>query len=123
MSDAAVPLETRADVAVCRIAGEYTLEAGVALVTATILRAREAGFAKLLVDVRALTGFAVPSLGARHWFMSEWAQAARGHLRVAMVARSEHIHPERFGVIAGRNFGLDSKVFESEGPALAWLAD
>ena len=114
--------EATADIATCRIAGEHTLEAGVALVTAAILRTRELGARKLLVDVRDVTGFDPPSIGARHWFMSEWAQAARGHVRVALLARAEHILPDRFGVIAGRNFGLDSNVFESEAVALAWLA-
>lgn len=114
--------EAGADVAKCRIAGEHTLDEGVALVTAAILRSRELGLGKLLVDVRTVTGFDPPSLAARHWFMGEWAKAARGHVRVAMVARAEHLRMDRFGVIAGRNFGMDSNVFEDEDQALAWLA-
>lgn len=114
--------EAGADFATCRVTGEHTLEEGVALVTAAILRARELGIGKLLLDVSSVTGFEPPSLAARHWFMDEWAKAARSQVRIAMVARAEHIHAERFGVIAGRNFGMDSNVFEDEGQALAWLS-
>jgi hypothetical protein len=116
-----VLFEPGADFATCRIVGEHTLEEGVALVTAAIMRTRELGIGKLLVDVGAATGFDPPSLAARHWFMNEWAKAARSEVRIAMVARAEHIHAERFGVIAGRNFGMESNVFEEEDQALAWL--
>jgi hypothetical protein len=114
--------EAGADIATCRVTGEHTLEEGVALVTAAILRSRELGIGKLLVDVTTVTGFGPPSLAARHWFMGEWAKAARAHVRLAMVARAEHLRVDRFGVIAGRNFGMDSNVFEDEDQALAWLA-
>lgn len=42
-------------------------------------------------------------------------------LRIAMVIRPEMIDPEEFGVIAGRNAGLDTDVFSAEPEALAWL--
>lgn len=117
---AATWFEVVADRAVFRMSGTHTLEDGVPQVTAAILQACELGLDKLLVDVTAIN-LPVPSVGARHWFMTEWARAARGRIVIAMVARPEFIDPDRFGVIAGRNHGLVSNVFESEPAALAWL--
>ena len=113
--------EAGADIATCRVTGEHTLEEGVALVTAAILRSRELGIGKLLVDVTTVTGFGPPSLAARHWFMGEWAKAARAHVRLAMVVRSEFLDPDRFCVIRAANLGLAYNLFDNEQRAFAWL--
>jgi hypothetical protein len=42
-------------------------------------------------------------------------------VRLAIVVRAELIDPEKFAVIAGRNFGFVSDVFEAEHEALDWL--
>lgn len=109
------------EVAVLRIAGEHTLEQTVNVVTAALLRAREHGAGKLLVDITAISGFDPPSLGARHEFVAKWAEAGRGHLRMAMVVRPEFLDPDKFCVIRAANLGLSYNLFDSEERARAWL--
>jgi hypothetical protein len=40
---------------------------------------------------------------------------------VALVARPEHIHPEKFGVKVASDRGMRGNVFTSEHDALEWL--
>ena len=52
----------------------------------------------------------------------EWAAAAKGAVRLAMVVQAELIDPQNFGVLAARNAGLIGNVFTEEPQARAWLA-
>lgn len=104
-----------------RLTGEQELENGVRQIADAILRTREVGLDKLLIDITTITGVEPPSLSTRHWFMGEWARVGRGSVRAAIVVRPEFIDPDRFGVIAGMNAGFVSNVFESEDRALDWL--
>ena len=107
--------------AVFRPTGEVSLERAVQLITSAILFAREQNLRKLMVVTSALTGFASPSVTARYFFVKEWAEAARGVVQVAVVARSEMIHPQKFGTIVAMNSGLNADAFLSEAEALTWL--
>lgn len=109
------------EVAVLRIAGEHTLQQTVDAVTAALLRAREQGAGKLLVDITAISGFDPPTLAARYECIGEWAEAGRGHLRIAMVVRPEFLDPDRFCVIRAGNLGLAYNLFDNEARARAWL--
>jgi hypothetical protein len=113
--------EVLGEVARFRLTGEQVLEIGVRKIADAIVRTRDAGLDKLLVDITAITGIEPPSLGTRHWLMGEWAREGRGRVRAAIVVRPEFIDPDRFGVIAGMNAGFVSNVFESEDRALDWL--
>lgn len=104
-----------------RLAGEHELESGVHQITDAIVRTKEQGLDKLLVDITAIAGVAPPSVDMRYWLMSEWAQAGRGSVRFAIVTRPEFISPDRFGVVFGMNRGFTSNIFESEARALDWL--
>jgi hypothetical protein len=73
------------------------------------------------VNVSGLTGFDSPSVTQRYFFVERWALVAGARVRVAMVARAEMIHPQKFGVMVAQNRGLDSDVFDSEAEAIAWL--
>ena len=42
-------------------------------------------------------------------------------VKVALVARTELMDPEKFEVTVGRNRGLLGNVFDCEKEALAWL--
>ncbi|MGH8215578.1 MAG: hypothetical protein ACREPZ_07790 [Rhodanobacteraceae bacterium] len=90
-------------------------------ITDAIVRTKQRGLDKLLVDISGITGVEPPSVDARYWLMSEWARAGRGSVRVALLTRPEFIAPDRFGVIFGMNRGFISNVFESEDRALEWL--
>jgi hypothetical protein len=109
------------DIAVFRPVGQHTLAQGIRLVREAIAHAREQGNAKLLVDLIELIGFDSPSIAARHSMVRDWAGAAHGAVKVAMVCRLEVIDPDKFGVTAAANFGLVSDVFVTRDEAIAWL--
>lgn len=113
--------EINGDVATLRVAGEYTLQQTVDAVTAAIVRVREQGAGKLLVDLTTISGFDPPTLAARYECVGEWAQAGRSHLRLAMVVRPEFLDPDRFCVIRAANLGLAYNLFDNEERARAWL--
>lgn len=104
-----------------RLTGEHELENGVHLITDAIVRTKERGLDKLLVDITAISGVKPPSVDARYWLVDEWAQAGRGSVRFALVTRPEFISPDRFGIVFGMNRGFTSNIFESEVRALDWL--
>lgn len=101
--------------------GTVSLEEAVELVTSAIAFARENKIRNLLVITTGLAGFDSPSIIERYTFVSEWARASNGVVRVAMVARPEMIDPDKFGVTVAANRGLVGDVFTKEEEALAWL--
>ncbi len=101
--------------------GEITLTQGVDLVSRAFELCRERVVPKLLVDVRGLHGFAVPTLVDRFWMAQDFAAAAGGAVIAAMVALPEHIHPQKFGIKAAADAGLVCDVFTAEEDALEWL--
>jgi hypothetical protein len=113
--------EVIGEVARFRLTGEHVLEDGVHQIADAIVRTKESGYDKLLVDITAITGVEPPGVDRRYWLMGEWAKAGRGSVRVAMVARPEFIEPDRYAVIAGMNAGFTNNVFETEAEAMDWL--
>lgn len=97
-------------------------EDAVDLVTGVLRRARAEGFPHLVIDVRD-AAFPPPTLAQRLDMVRQWAEAADGRLRVAMVAPPHFVDAERFGVVAAGNFGLAGQVFLETRDALAWLHD
>ena len=69
--------------------GKATLVEGVELVSDAITYCRVRNITKLLVDLRDLFGYPVPSLADRYWMVQDWAEAAQGALIVAVVALPE----------------------------------
>lgn len=120
---AALQLEMLDDLPVARLAATHGIfEHAVDLISDVIRRAVAESRPHLLLDVGDAS-FAPPSTVERLRMVREWAAAADGRLRIAMVARPEFIDPERFGVVAAGNFGLAGQVFEREAEAIAWLHD
>lgn len=107
--------------AVYRPVGSVSFDEVVALVRAAIAAARSNQARDLLVDTTALTGFSSPDTFQRFLAVVEWAEEARGSVRLAMVARAEMIDPQRFGLTVAANRGLVSSIFTTEGDARAWL--
>jgi hypothetical protein len=105
-----------------RPAGIMSLYEAVNEIDEGLVFARQRGLKKLLVDTRALYGFDPPSVIERYWFIRRWARSVAAAVRVAIVARSELIDPEKFGTTVARNNGMASDVFLSEPKAAAWLA-
>lgn len=109
------------DLPVARFAASPLLfDHAVPLITGVIRRLVFEGVPHLLIDASRVR-FAPPSLVDRLRMVREWADAAEGRLRIAMLARPEFIDPERFGIIAAGNFGLSAQVFDIEADAIAWL--
>jgi hypothetical protein len=115
------PFELIEDRAVFRPSGQVSLDEAIQLVTSAITFARERHIRKLLVVTSGLKGFEPPSITDRYFFVQEWALAAKGAVRVAVVARPEMIDSRKFGVTVAVNRGLVGDVFASEEEALAWL--
>jgi CheY-like chemotaxis protein len=108
--------------ALYRPEGSVSFDEAVALIRAAIAAARRHRVPALLVDTTALTGFPSPDTFERFLAAVEWAEEAGGSVRLAMVARAEMIHPEKFGVLVAANKGLVSNIFTTEADARAWLA-
>jgi CheY-like chemotaxis protein len=106
-----------------RPTGSVSFDEAVALVRGAIAVARGNRLRDLLVDTTALTGFASPNTFERFLAAVEWAKEARYGVRLAMVARAEIIHPQKFGVLVAANRGLVSNIFTTEAEARAWLAE
>ncbi len=104
-----------------RPAGSVSFDKAVALVRAAIAAARENQVRGLLVNTTGLTGFSAPDLFERFLAAVAWAEESRGGVHLAMVARAEMIHPQKFGVLVAANRGLVSNIFTTEDEALAWL--
>jgi hypothetical protein len=107
--------------AVFRPVGCVSLQQAVQMVLSAILHAREQNIRNLVTDLLGLTGFESPSVPVRFQFIKEWAQAAGGFVRLAMVVRPEMIDPQKIGVLVGRHHGLVCDVFPTEPDALAWI--
>lgn len=116
-------IEMLDDLPVARFAASPLLfDHAVPLITGVIRRLVSDRVPHLLVDASRVR-FAPPSLVDRLRMVREWAEAAEGRVRIAMLTRPEFIDPERFGIIAAGNFGLSAQVFDIEADAIAWLRD
>src|SRR5262245_57646329 len=91
------PLEVVDGVASFRPSGADSLVEAVALISSAIAWCRDRVVTRLLVDVTAISGVAIPSLVDRFLMVEEWAHQADGVVVVALVASPEYIHPEKFG--------------------------
>jgi hypothetical protein len=102
--------------------GNVTFERAVEMVAESLVLARSLGLADILVNTVGLTGFAPPSIFARHALALKWAESVGGSgLHAALVARPEVIDPEKIGVLMAQNRGVSGDVFTTEAAALAWL--
>jgi hypothetical protein len=101
--------------------GTVTFEQAVDILAGAMRHARSLGLSDLLVNSTGLTGFAPPSIFARHALAVKWAESAGFELIVAVVARPELIDSEKIGVLMAQNRGASGDVFATEAAALAWL--
>jgi len=109
--------------AVYRPVGDVPLQVAAAGVTQAIELCHPHQVKRFLIDATALTGFASPSMVEQFEIAAQWAMAARGAIKIALVLRPDMIDPQRFGTTVARNRGLQFDTFASEAEALAWLLD
>ncbi len=113
--------EIMQDHAVFRPTGEISLEQGVQLVNSALVYAREQHFKKLLVVTTDVTGFKLPSLSDRYFYVKKWVVAGQGQVCAAFVAKPEIMDREKIELLIAETSGLQVNVFTSEEEALAWL--
>ena len=116
-------LEVADGIACFRVVGTCRLPLAVGFVTSAIDQALKGRHRGCLVDASQLDGFGSPSVATRHQVVRTWAEHGRGLGALALVLRSAVIDPEKIGVIAGRNHGLQCDVFDDVVEARAWLRD
>lgn len=109
------------DIQVVRLEGECTLGQAVDDIDACLRRARQDGVRRLLIDIRGLSGFGKPDVGARMGMIRRWAASAGGAMKVAMVSPRELNDGERFDIVLARALAFDGDVFEDEDEARHWL--
>lgn len=109
------------DVATFRPQGVMSFPQAEQLVAEEIARVRDAGGRELMVVTTGVSGFAPPDLATRHRMVRGWAEAAAGRVNLVLVVPPEFIDEGKFGVVAGRNFGLFGEVFTDEADAAEWL--
>ena len=107
--------------ALYRPVGSVSFDEAVVLVRAGIAAARRNRVRNLLVNTTALTGFSSPQQFERFLAAVAWAEESMGGVHLAMVARTDMIHPQKFGVLVAANLGLVSNIFSTEVEARAWL--
>jgi len=83
--------------------------------------AAQGGLDDALVDITAVYGFESPGPNFRAWAVGLWSRMAGEDLRVAIVARPEHICPHKTGLLIAAELGLQANIFDAEAPAVAWL--
>lgn len=101
--------------------GVMTFDQAIDVVAEAMRHARSLDLADLLVNTSGLSGFPTPDVFARYSLANKWAQSAGATLRVALVARVEHIDPQKIGVLMAQNRGVNGDVFTNEAAAVAWL--
>jgi hypothetical protein len=82
--------------------------------------ARDADLRSMLIDITKLDGIEIPGPAFRRWAVRRWAAAA-ARLSVAVVARVEHICPQKIGLVVAAEEGMGAHICSAEDEALAWL--
>jgi hypothetical protein len=91
------------------------------MLTTTLAQARDAEVTDVLLNITALSGFESPGSAYRRWVARRWAKALGPDIRLALVARHEHICPEKTGLLIAAEEGVHAHICESEAEALIWL--
>lgn len=107
--------------AILRVPAASTFKQAVDLVDDALRLAVADGHDRLLAEGLGLA-FRPPDIAARHEMVRRWAETAQGRVRVALVVPQAFRDPERFAMVAARNFGLIGAAFSDEAEARAWLA-
>lgn len=108
--------------AVYQPVAELTKDEATESVDRAVLYCRENGIAGLIADITHVTGLPMPSVSDVFWFITKWAETAKGKVAIAMVAPAEMITPDRIGITVARNRGLLTEIFTDEKAAHTWLS-
>jgi hypothetical protein len=78
-------------------------------------------YLEVVVNIQRMEGFESPGAAYRRWLVRRWARAVMREVAIVVVARREHIAPERTGLIVAAEEGLHAHICEDEEEAVAWL--
>lgn len=109
------------DIAIVTFTGEHQISQAAQKVTEYLVMARERRLRKLLVDASGATLVGERTKAAQYFRVQEWARAAEGEVRFALVLAPGNVDPSRFGVTVAANSGLIGDVFTNRADALEWL--
>jgi len=90
-------------------------------ITAAFTQANARDVRDVLVNISGVTGFESPGPAYRRWVARRWAETLASKIRIAMVARYEHICPQKTGLLTAAEEGMQAHICESEAEAIAWL--
>jgi hypothetical protein len=109
------------DTAVVTLTGEHQITQAAQKVTEYLVFAREHKLRKLLIDASQTTLVGERTKAAQYFRVQEWARAAEGEVRLAVVLPAASSDPTRFGVTVAANSGLIGDVFVDRAAAEQWL--
>ena len=109
------------DLATLRFSGEQEVAEAASRVTEALIFARERQLRKLLVNTLGATMVGQPTVASSYFRIQEWARAADGFVRLALVLPPSSIDPRGVGLTMAANSGLIGNAFTSEDEALKWL--
>jgi hypothetical protein len=91
------------------------------MINVALEAARVGGKREMLISIVGMTGFESPGPAFRRWAVHRWSNTIKGKLRIAIVARAEHICPAKTGLLVAAEEGLDAYISDNEVDAAAWL--
>ena len=91
------------------------------LITVALREARDHAVQDIVVNIAAVTGFESPGPAYRRWVARRWAEALGSRIHLAVVARPEHICPQKTGLLVAAEEGLRAHICNTEADALSWL--
>ncbi|HZF15002.1 MAG TPA: hypothetical protein VE046_03570 [Steroidobacteraceae bacterium] len=115
-------LETCEGYCVFRPTGAVALEEATRIMVEAITQCRDQQVRRLLVDSRQLSIGTINQVD-RYYFVDQWARAASGVVKVAMLVRATDLDPQQFARTVGANRGFSISAFAAEADAIAWLLD
>ena len=116
-------LQIEDGMAILRFTGEHLMSRAAEQVTEALIFARENGIRQLLAEASTATFVGESAPAAIYFRIQEWARAAEGFVKLALVfPESGRSESRSFGLTVAANSGLIADVFHSEQDAREWLA-
>src|SRR5689334_4419134 len=114
--------EVQSGIAIYHPRGEASVGQLADMMSFAVGRAVRDGLPAIVLNITAVTGFDSPGPAYRRWLVTRWAELAGDQIRVAVVARPEHICPEKTGLLVAAEEGLRANIFEEqEATAFNWV--
>jgi hypothetical protein len=91
------------------------------LITEALEHASATQLREILINISSMSGFEAPGPAYRRWAVRRWASTLRPRIPLVIVARRDHICPEKVGLLVAAEEGLDAHICETEAEAASWL--